>query len=154
MLKDHNAVTPVRLDTAASRSRVKHSTTEPLRSLTSKCLRLEFSLKPNFECFFLSSADFFSKSFFFKRFFQEYHQSVKHVVWIQIRIDNLSVMIWVQTVCTFGYQQTTLVGKELTYLKGGGSRLAKFVCLKLRFFSHPSVKTYVLSPQKICLKLF
>ena len=33
LLKDHNAVTPVRLKPAASRSRVKHSTTEPLRSL-------------------------------------------------------------------------------------------------------------------------
>ena len=32
MLKGHNAVTPVRLEPAASRSRVKHSTTEPLRS--------------------------------------------------------------------------------------------------------------------------
>ena len=31
--KDHNAVTPVRLEPAALRSRVKHSTTEPLRSL-------------------------------------------------------------------------------------------------------------------------
>ena len=35
MLKDHNAVTPVRLELAALRSRVKHSTTEPLRSLLS-----------------------------------------------------------------------------------------------------------------------
>ena len=33
LLKDHNAVTPVRLEPSASRSRVKHSTTEPLRSL-------------------------------------------------------------------------------------------------------------------------
>ena len=32
-LKDHNAVTPVRLEPATSRSRVKHSTTEPLCSL-------------------------------------------------------------------------------------------------------------------------
>ena len=32
MLKDHNAVTPVRLEPAALRSRVKHSTTEPLHS--------------------------------------------------------------------------------------------------------------------------
>ena len=32
MLKDHNAVTPVWLKPAALRSRVKHSTTEPLRS--------------------------------------------------------------------------------------------------------------------------
>ena len=34
LLKDHNAVTPVWLEPAAPRSRVKHSTTEPLRSLT------------------------------------------------------------------------------------------------------------------------
>ena len=33
LLEDHSAVTPVRLEPAASRSRVKHSTTEPLRSL-------------------------------------------------------------------------------------------------------------------------
>ena len=32
-LKDHKAVTPVRLEPAAPRSRVRHSTTEPLRSL-------------------------------------------------------------------------------------------------------------------------
>ena len=32
LLKDHSAVTPVRLEAAASRSRVKHSTTEPLRT--------------------------------------------------------------------------------------------------------------------------
>ena len=33
LLKDHNAVTLLRLEPAASRSQVKHSTTEPLRSL-------------------------------------------------------------------------------------------------------------------------
>ena len=33
LLKDHNAVTRVRLKTVAPRSGVKHSTTEPLRSL-------------------------------------------------------------------------------------------------------------------------
>ena len=33
LLKDHKAVTPVRLEPAASQSRVKQSTTEPLRSL-------------------------------------------------------------------------------------------------------------------------
>ena len=32
LLKDHNAVTPMRLEPAAPRSRFKHSTTEPLRS--------------------------------------------------------------------------------------------------------------------------
>ena len=34
-LKDHNAVMPVRLESAAPRSRIKYSTTEPLRSLAS-----------------------------------------------------------------------------------------------------------------------
>ena len=33
LLKDHDAVTPVRLELATPRSRVKHSTTEPLLSL-------------------------------------------------------------------------------------------------------------------------
>ena len=32
MLKNHNTVTPMRLEPAAPRSRVKHSSTEPLRS--------------------------------------------------------------------------------------------------------------------------
>ena len=32
LLKDHNPATPVRLESAAPRSQVKHSTTEPLRS--------------------------------------------------------------------------------------------------------------------------
>ena len=31
--KDHNAVTPLRLEPTAPRSRVKHSTTEPMDSL-------------------------------------------------------------------------------------------------------------------------
>ena len=35
-LKDHNAVTPVRLEPKAPRSRVKHSTTESLQSLFEK----------------------------------------------------------------------------------------------------------------------
>ena len=37
LLKYHNAVTPVRLEPAALQSRVKHSTTEPLRSHTMLC---------------------------------------------------------------------------------------------------------------------
>ena len=35
LLKDYNAVMPVRREPAAPRYRVKHSTTEPLRSLQS-----------------------------------------------------------------------------------------------------------------------
>ena len=33
LAQGHNALTPVRLESAAPQSRVKHSTTEPLRSL-------------------------------------------------------------------------------------------------------------------------
>ena len=39
LLKDHNAVTPVRLEPATPRSRVKHSTTKPLRSLDVEYIR-------------------------------------------------------------------------------------------------------------------
>ena len=35
LAQGHNAMTPVRLEPAALRSQVKHSTTEPLRSLSS-----------------------------------------------------------------------------------------------------------------------
>ena len=38
LLKDHNALTPVRLEPAALRSRVKHSTTEPPRSQFLSCI--------------------------------------------------------------------------------------------------------------------
>ena len=40
LLKDHNTVTPVRLVPSALRSRVKHSTTEPLRSLHKPCVHM------------------------------------------------------------------------------------------------------------------
>ena len=54
-------------------------------------------------------------------FFQNQHflkllswiPSEYQAVWTQIRPDTLLGLIWVQTVCK-GYQQTTLVGKELT----------------------------------------
>ena len=55
-----------------------------------------FSKRTVGKCFmFLSSADFFFKINFFEKIFQEYHQFVKQV-WIQIRPDVLSGLIWVQ----------------------------------------------------------
>ena len=39
--------------------------------------------------------------------------SAYQTVWIQIRPDILSGLIWVQTICN-GYQQMILVGKELS----------------------------------------
>ena len=60
---------------------------------------------------FLSSADFFSKiNFLRKKIFQEYHQNVK-----QFR-SRSGPKSSVQTVCQ-GYQQTTLVNRELKHKK-------------------------------------
>ena len=39
LAQGHNAATPVRLEPAAPRSRVKHSTTEPLRYLSIMCIK-------------------------------------------------------------------------------------------------------------------
>ena len=66
----------------------------------------------NFACWeilhaFLSSADFFQNQLFRK--ILSGLPSECQTVWIQIRPDPLSGLIWVQIVCK-GYQQTTLVG--------------------------------------------
>ena len=67
--------------------------------------------------FLLSSSDFIFKINLFEKFF---HQSVLQTVWIQIRPDVLSGLIWFQTVCKI-YQQTTSRDKELK-LEGGPKR--------------------------------
>ena len=59
---------------------------------------------------FLSSADIFQNQLFRK--ILSGIPSEWQTVWIQIRPDILSCLIWVQTICKC-YQQTTLVGKEL-----------------------------------------
>ena len=61
----------------------------------------------------LSPNDFFKVNLF-KIFFQEYHQCQK--IWIQIRQDVLSGLIWVQAVCK-SYQQITPAGKGLISAK-------------------------------------
>ena len=45
-------------------------------------------------------------------------------VWVQIRPDILSGLVWVQTVCK-GYQQTTLVGKDAVQLLCNSIRIKK-----------------------------
>ena len=52
----------------------------------------------------------FSKIIGLKKFFQGCHIECR-TVWFQIRMDELSGLIWVQTVCKL-YQQTTMAGKE------------------------------------------
>ena len=64
----------------------------------------------NFACFLLS-ADFFFEINYFEKIILGIPSECQ-TVWIQIRPDILSGLIWVQTVCQ-GYQQMTLVGKGL-----------------------------------------
>ena len=52
LLKDHNPVTPVRLEPAAPLSRVKHSTTEPLCSLIHRFRITKFLSKKIVNIFF------------------------------------------------------------------------------------------------------
>ena len=49
---------------------------------------------------------------FFEKFFQDYHQC--QTVWIQIRPDIMSGLIWIQTICK-GYHQMTQTGNELSH---------------------------------------
>ena len=65
-----------------------------------------FACWRNFSKYFIICRLFF-KINFFKKLFQEHYQSVK-TVWIQIRPDILSGLIWFQTVCK-NYQQMTKV---------------------------------------------
>ena len=58
----------------------------------------------------------FFKSSFLEKFVQEYHNS--QTVWIQIRPDILSGLVWIKTVCK-DHQQTTLAGKEFNSLHNG-----------------------------------
>ena len=52
---------------------------------------------------------------FFKINFFEIRSECQ-TVWIQIRIDILSILIWVQTVCK-GYKQTTHLGRDNNQLE-------------------------------------
>ena len=82
----------------------------------------------NFACF-LSSVDFFFKLIFSKKNLLGI-PSVYQTVWVQIRLDILSGLIWVQTVCK-GYQQMTKV-------TAGGKR---FNCINF-FFSTEQVISF------------
>ena len=59
---------------------------------------------------FLSSAEYFQNQDFQK--ILSGISSGCQTVWIQIRPDKMSGLIWIETVCK-GNQQTTLTGKEL-----------------------------------------
>ena len=80
------------------------------RSFKRLFIALILRMLGKFSRFFWSSADFFSKSLFKK--ILSGIPSECQTVWIQIRPDILSGLIWVQTVYD-GYQQTALAWKEL-----------------------------------------
>ena len=67
----------------------------------------------NFSHLFFSPADFFSK-LTFKNIFQEHYTlSECQALWIQIRPDVLSGLIWVHTVCKDNPQATKVtVGRQ------------------------------------------
>ena len=73
-------------------------------------------LKGNFICRPLT---FFSKSTFSKNL--SGIPSECQTVWIQNRPDALSGLVWVQAVCK-GYQQMTLLGKELKDCAQGSNK--------------------------------
>ena len=75
-----------------------------------RCIFFSLRVLHNF-FIFLSSADFFQNQLFQKLLSGK--PSKCQTVWIQIRPDILSGLIWVQTVCK-GYQQAALVGSKLT----------------------------------------
>ena len=118
MLKDHNAVTPVRLEPAAPWSQVKHLTTEPLRSKLHACVWMNNSF------LLVVSADNLCKQFgprsgltkwwawswsklfdtlivFFKEIFEKWFLMQKNPHWcafvlldliLYVQVNNFSVM--------------------------------------------------------------
>ena len=76
---------------------------------TNSCLFNSLHILGNFACFFVIC---WVLKNFFENFFHEYHQIVKQFVSRSGPTFKMSGLIWVQTVCQ-GYQQTTLVGKDL-----------------------------------------
>ena len=136
------AVTPTRLESTASWSWGKHSTTEPLRSLW---VTLENVFDYNCTTwltwparYVLSSGDcalssidpgnaidtvnFWPEEWNKKEQLQEILSetlvSEYHSVWIQIRTYRMPVLIWVQTVCE-SYQQVKKVVASMKKVKFG-----------------------------------
>ena len=71
---------------------------------------LKLLARGNFCCLLITFANSLEKSTFSKK--NSGIPSDIQTAWIQIRANILSSLIWVQTVGK-GYQQTTLVGREL-----------------------------------------
>ena len=87
----------------SNRGLIHHYISQP-HNLDAKMLTHDYlfvCMLSSFSCFCCRLLPFL-KIIFFKKFFQERYHSVK-IVWIQVRSDIQSVLIWVQTVSK-GYQ--------------------------------------------------
>ena len=83
---------------------------------------------------FLSSSDFSQNQHFRKILLGI--RSECQTIWIHIRPDILSGLIWFQTVCKV-YRQTTLVGKELNVGSWSGSSLnVNPWCIRWQFVTY------------------
>ena len=76
-------------------------------------IMLDFTLCPqgNFSCFFVVCRFFFKNQLFFEKILSEIPSECQ-TDWIQIRPDQMSGLIWIQSVCK-SYQQTTLGDKRV-----------------------------------------
>ena len=88
---------------------------------------------------FLSSADFLQGHFLEKKLSEIPSES--QTVWNHIRPNVLSGLIWVQTVCK-GYQQKTLVSKELSYLTVVPTQSDSDVIFCLQLLSIKNINLY------------
>ena len=105
--------------------RLTKTTVEMTNRYRTKCTADEQTVRIRsvFSCFHIVSWFLFSKSYYFFEIPPECQ-----TIWIHIRPDILSGLIWVQSVCK-GYQQTIPVDKELRIkLSWAGS-----VCCSTRF---------------------
>ena len=72
----------------------------------------------------LSSVDFFFQIQLFPKILLAIPSECQ-IVWVQIRLQILSFLSWVKTVCK-GYQQMILVGRELGQVGRTRVKLGKF----------------------------
>ena len=82
---------------------------------------LNLCLLGNFACFFVVCRSFFIINFLEEKIFQKYHQC--QTVWIQIRPDVLSGLIWVQLFAKVINRQK--VSKKLRNLLIGSSQMER-----------------------------